>query len=96
MDRLTERLSDGQYAMRCSTCELAKAEWCTAYSCRNRIKDRLTAYEDTGLTPEEISAMQAENATLKKALNLIQNDFGDYLGNNSVNYYIQKARETDN
>lgn len=36
----------------------------------DEILNRLSAYEDTGLTPEEISAMQAENASLKKALNI--------------------------
>ena len=45
-------------------CEKCKADWtgkhgkpmvdCTALYCRNRLKDRLAAYEDTGLTPEEV------------------------------------------
>lgn len=61
MERLTKRLDDGYAVMRCEEC---KARWrekhgtdmgsCTAVYCRNRCKDRLSAYEDTGLTPEEI------------------------------------------
>lgn len=44
-------------------CEKCKADWtgkhgkpmvdCTALYCRNRLKNRLAAYEDTGLTPED-------------------------------------------
>ena len=61
MERLTKRDTDGQAMMDCEKC---KADWtgkhgkpmvdCTALYCRNRLKDRLAAYEDTGLTPEEI------------------------------------------
>lgn len=64
MERLTKRDNDGQAMMDCEKC---KADWtgkhgkpmddCTALYCRNRLKDRLAAYEDTGLTPE-----QCENA----------------------------------
>lgn len=45
-------------------CEKCKADWtgkhgkpmvdCTALYCRNRLKDRLAAYEDTGLEPEKV------------------------------------------
>ena len=58
MERLTKRDTDGQAMMDCQKCE---ADWtgkhgkpmadCTALYCRNRLKDRLAAYEDTGLTP---------------------------------------------
>ena len=61
MERLTKRDTDGQAMMDCQKCE---ADWtgkhgkpmvdCTALYCRNRLKDRLAAYEDTGLTPEEV------------------------------------------
>ena len=64
MERLTKRDTDGQAMMDCEKCE---ADWtgkhgkpmadCTALYCRNRLKDRLAAYEDTRLTPE-----QCENA----------------------------------
>lgn len=59
MERLTKRDTDGQAMMDCQKC---KADWtgkhgkpmdsCTALYCRNRLKDRIAAYEDTGLTPE--------------------------------------------
>ena len=61
MERLTKRDTDGQAMMDCEKC---KADWtgkhgkpmvdCTALYCRNRLKDRLAAHEDTGLTPEEV------------------------------------------
>ena len=64
MERLTKRDTDGQAMMDCEKC---KADWtgkhgkpmvdCTALYCRNRLKARLAAYEDTGLTPEEAKRM---------------------------------------
>lgn len=61
MERLTKRLDDGQAVMDCKSCELNSLQNCTALACRNRLKERLTAYEDTGLTPEQVKDM-AENA----------------------------------
>lgn len=62
MERLTKR---GTYGLAMMDCEKCKADWtgkhgkpmvdCTALYCRNRLKDRLAAYEDTGLTPEEVN-----------------------------------------
>lgn len=61
MKRLTMRLDDGRAVMRCEECKEGRngvaGEGCTAMYCRNMCKDRLAAYEDTGLTPE-----QCENA----------------------------------
>jgi hypothetical protein len=64
MERLTKRDTDGQAMMDCEKC---KADWtgkhgkpmadCTALYCRNRLLDRLVKYEDTELTPEEVSAL---------------------------------------
>ena len=61
MERLTKYDTDGQAMMDCEKC---KADWtgkhgkpmvdCTALYCRNRLKDRLAAYEDTGLEPEKV------------------------------------------
>ena len=61
MERLTKRDTDGQAMMDCQKCE---ADWtgkhgkpmadCTALYCRNRLKDRLAAYEDSGCAPEEV------------------------------------------
>ena len=61
MERLTMRLDDGRAVMRCEGCKEGwngvAGEGCTAMYCRNMCKDRLAAYEDTGLEPE-----QCENA----------------------------------
>ena len=64
MERLTCRDTDGQAMMDCQKCE---ADWtgkhgkpmvdCTALYCRNRLKARLAAYEETGRTPEEVTAL---------------------------------------
>lgn len=61
MGRLTKRDTDGQAMMDCQKCE---ADWtgkhgkpmadCTALYCRNRLKDRVAAYEDSGCAPEEV------------------------------------------
>lgn len=61
MERLTKRDTDGQAMMDCEKC---KADWtgkhgkpmadCTALYCRNRLKDRLAAYEDSACAPEEV------------------------------------------
>ena len=61
MERLTKRDTDGQAMMDCQKC---KADWtgkhgkpmdsCTALYCRNRLKDRLAAYEDRECAPEEV------------------------------------------
>lgn len=59
MSRYTKRLDDGQAVMDCVKCE--KLDICHLYRCRNRLKDRLAAYEDTGLEPEVVKDM-AENA----------------------------------
>ena len=71
MERYTKRLEDGQAVMDCANCS---ESWntnpdgkCTALYCRNRLKDRVAAYEDTGLEPCDYSAMahafkQAERA----------------------------------
>ena len=67
-ERMTKRDIDGRAVMDCKKC---KADWmgkhgkpmvdCTALYCRNRLKDRLAAYEDTGLTPEQFPAADMWN-----------------------------------
>ena len=69
MKRLTKRDTDGQAMMDCEKC---KADWtgkhgkpmadCTALYCRNRLKDRLAAYEDTRLTPERCAEFARADA----------------------------------
>lgn len=71
--RMTKRDTDGQAMMDCQKCE---ADWtgkhgkpmadCTALYCRNRLKDRLAAYEDTGMTPEEIDMDHEAAETLRQ------------------------------
>lgn len=72
MERLTKRDTDGQAMMDCQKC---KADWtgkhgkpmdsCTALYCRNRLKDRIAAYEDSGWAPEEVLPKdKAEEITL--------------------------------
>ena len=63
-ERLTQRDSDGQAWVNCKMCEAAwmkkhgeKMPDCTALYCRNRLKDRLAEYEDTGLTPEQVEEL---------------------------------------
>ena len=78
MERLTKRGTDGQAMMDCEKC---KADWtgkhgkpmadCTALYCRNRLKDRLAAYEDTGLTPAEVHSMYGEWCAMMSVLNSI-------------------------
>ena len=68
-ERMTKRDTDGQAMMDCEKC---KADWtgkhgkpmvdCTALYCRNRIKARLAAYEDTGLTPERCAEFARADA----------------------------------
>nr|DAG08201.1 MAG TPA: hypothetical protein [Caudoviricetes sp.] len=73
MERLTKRDTDGQAMMDCQKC---KADWtgkhgkpmdsCTALYCRNRLKDRIAAYEDSGWAPEEVLPKdKADEITLK-------------------------------
>lgn len=69
MKRLTKRSTDGQAMMDCEKC---KADWtgkhgksmvdCTPLYCRNRLKDRLAAYEETGLTPERCAEFARADA----------------------------------
>lgn len=73
-ERMTKRDADEQAMMDCEKC---KADWtgkhgkpmadCTALYCRNRLLDRLVAYEDTGLTPEEIKAPFTEDTMINLA-----------------------------
>jgi hypothetical protein len=79
MERFTKHLENAEVGVDCTKC---KADWakahrgkdmgsCTALYCRNRLKNRLAAYEDTGLTPEEVHSMQGEWSAMMAALNSI-------------------------
>lgn len=58
MDRLTKRQEDGQAVMNCQNCQESwinkPSSNCSALYCRNRLKDRVADYEDTGLEPQDI------------------------------------------
>lgn len=55
MDRLTKRDKGGNARMDCDKCDIRYREGCCSQRlCKNSLIDRLAAYEDTGLTPEEI------------------------------------------
>lgn len=94
MERLTKRDTDGQAMMDCEKC---KADWtgkhgkpmvdCTALYCRNCLKDRIAAYEDTGLTPGDIKELldMAVSKTdkvlrLKEELHAMKNELCQYCG----------------
>ena len=44
-------------------------EECTALYCRNRLKDRVAAHEDTGLAPAEVHSMFGEWSAMMFVLN---------------------------
>lgn len=62
MERLTKRLEDGQAAFHechgtCGTCDGANCY------CIGPMVDRLAAYEDTGLKPEDVTDLMAAHGT---------------------------------
>lgn len=78
MERLTKRDTDGQAMMDCQKCE---ADWtgkhgkpmadCTALYCRNRLKDRLAAYEDSECEPEEVLPKDKADEIALKLMRLV-------------------------
>lgn len=63
MERYTKRLDDGQAAMDCEQCKKMcgkYGDYCSVLRCRNRLKDRVAAYEDTGLEPQEIEKIRKD------------------------------------
>lgn len=81
MERLTKRDNDGQAMMDCEKC---KADWtgkhgkpmddCTALHCRNRLKDRLAAYEDTHMMPSDVTSMRMDMAIIAALFNGVDVD----------------------
>ena len=67
MERLTKRLDNGEAVLDCDNCGLKKYRDCTLYGCRTWIMKCLAAYEDTGLTPEEIKAPLTDTVFLRVA-----------------------------
>ncbi|MDE7195045.1 MAG: hypothetical protein K2O14_13940, partial [Oscillospiraceae bacterium] len=64
MDRLTEIVDE-------QLCTVINTGETVIYRYGDDI-DKLAAYEDTGLTPEEITAMKADNERLHKLVDTVQ------------------------
>ncbi len=76
-ERMTERLADGQAVMNCSNCEL-NDNGCNLLACRNRLKDRLAAYEDAEEPPLIDLALQKVN--LEREMNFVEGDQAEEAG----------------
>ena len=66
MARMTKRFPDGKAVVVCDSCEQKMDKQCTFDECRASLIKRLAAYEDTNLTPEEVTA--AKLALMGKTL----------------------------
>lgn len=65
MERLTEKHYSGKgYFMKCSEACANDDEMCGGCPQLDKIIDRLAAYEDTGLTPEETSKLDAHRKAM--------------------------------
>ena len=58
MKRLTKRLGNGEAILDCDTCELRQSYECGEILCRDRLRNRVAAYEDTALEPEEVATVK--------------------------------------
>lgn len=95
MERLTKRDNDGQAMMDCEKC---KADWtgkhgkpmddCTALYCRNRLKDRLAAYEDTHMMPSDVTSMRMDMAIIAALFNGVDVDRMKELAEADKNGYV--------
>ncbi len=80
MNRLTERDEFGNADIIALSDIMPEIYAGLSFSETNALTDvlnRLADYEDTGLTPEEIKALQADNARLHKFLDEIDEIFGE-------------------
>ncbi len=63
MQRYTVRALDGEAVMDCIICPLDGTKDCSSSACKKRMKQRISAYEDTDLTPERVAELaQADQA----------------------------------
>lgn len=73
VERHTKRLDDGQAVTDCQSCKKSRKNQpeleCTDTYCIDRLADRVAAYEDTGLEPQEIEKIRqnVEAGFLKQA-----------------------------
>lgn len=102
MERLTIRLPDGQACVDCNRCKSERTgesdavkEMCSTLYCRNRLKDRLAAFEDTFLDPEELLTLRQENETLRRILGERFGPGPDASVPELVGALSDKMRETD-
>lgn len=102
MERLTIRLPDGQACVDCNRCKSERTsesnearEMCSTLYCRNRLKDRLAAFEDTFLDPEELLTLRQENETLRRILGKRFGPAPDASVPELVGAISDKMRETD-
>lgn len=102
MERLTIRLPDGQACVDCNRCKSERTsesneakEMCSTLYCRNRLKDRLAAFEDTFLDPEELLTLRQENETLRRILGERFGPSTDASVPELVGALSDKMRETD-
>lgn len=102
MERLTIRLPDGQACVDCNRCKSERTsesneakEMCSTLYCRNRLKDRLAAFEDTFLDPEELLTLRQENETLRRILGERFGPAPDVSVPELVGALSDKMRETD-
>lgn len=72
MDRLT-KWEYGERTLNCNNCPM-QGDCDDSRDCVEVLLERLTAYEDTGLTAGEIVSLKTENATLKKKLDMAIKD----------------------
>lgn len=102
MERLTIRLPDGQACVDCNRCKSERTsesneakEMCSTLYCRNRLKDRLAAFEDTFLDPDELLTLRQENETLRRILGERFGTAPDASVPELVGAISDKMRETD-
>lgn len=102
MERLTIRLPDGQACVDCNRCKSERTsesneakEMCSTLYCRNRLKDRLAAFEDTFLDPDELLTLRQENETLRRILGERFGPSPDASVPELVGALSDKMRETD-
>lgn len=102
MERLTIRLPDGQACVDCNRCKSERTsesneakEMCSTLYCRNRLKDRLAAFEDTFPDPDELLTLRQENETLRRILGERFGPAPDASVPELVGALSDKMRETD-
>ena len=96
MKRITTHSEKGEPVFDCKSCE-AEGNLCHIYPCRTRAMRALAAYEDTGLTPEEIIAQQSSLQSHNAAIEHVRKRHANALGvEKSILEDVLKLFEKDN